>query len=75
MRFQSVGKERSHAGWLTGGSRGPADSIVKGTTSCTLASNSTDVSFTVNPPDNPCAVSDLVVTGGSKPYTVSVMAG
>lgn len=57
----------------SGGSVGPY-TMVTGTNNCTLANNITPITFTSNPPDDPCGEVDLTITGGIKPYTVSVLA-
>ncbi|KAM0754113.1 hypothetical protein T439DRAFT_378200 [Meredithblackwellia eburnea MCA 4105] len=51
-------------------------SIIAGNSSCpsSLATNSTTISFTVDPPNNPCDEINIDVKGGAKPYTVSVVA-
>jgi hypothetical protein len=48
--------------------------MVAGTSNCTLASNVTPITFTANPPDDPCGEVDLTIKGGVQPYTVSVLA-
>ncbi|KAM0754114.1 hypothetical protein T439DRAFT_378201 [Meredithblackwellia eburnea MCA 4105] len=59
----------NNSGGLVGGY-----SIVAGTSNCTLASNSTSVSFSIDPSNNPCDQIKIDARGGTKPYTVSLIA-
>ncbi|KAL8293174.1 hypothetical protein RQP46_000868 [Phenoliferia psychrophenolica] len=58
----------------SGGARDP-DTILAGSSSCTMAANSTTLSLVIDPSNNPCSEINLTPTGGKAPYTASLLAG
>ncbi|KAI5476234.1 hypothetical protein MNV49_007934 [Pseudohyphozyma bogoriensis] len=49
--------------------------VVAGSTSCATPNVTSPISFTVNPGNEPCDEIDITISGGKKPYTVSVING
>ena len=56
--------------------RMPTDNVLQGspTAKCSPPSNTTSLSFTADPANNACDGIDIAITGGTPPYTVSVLA-
>lgn len=53
------------------------DYIVEGSNDCTIVGSeiTSPVSFTISPQSRPCSEIDLDISGGEKPYTISLLAG
>ena len=52
-----------------------ADTIIEGSDSCSMATNTTGISLKIDPPSNACSQINLIPSGGKAPYTASIIAG